>query len=60
MSTFNNFTITISFSDFSAKNWNTLVKDGINTKYMPWDETEIQILWNVHQGTSLFLKNYID
>ena len=44
MSTFNNFTTTISFSDFSAKNWNTLVKDGINTKYMPWDETEIQIL----------------
>jgi len=27
---------------------------------MPWDETEIQILRNAHQGTSLLLKNYID
>ena len=27
---------------------------------MPWNETEIQILQNVHQETSLLLKNYID
>jgi len=27
---------------------------------MPWNETEIQILRNVHQETSLLLKNYID
>ena len=27
---------------------------------MPWDETEIQMLQNVHQGTSFLLKNYID
>jgi len=41
MSTFNNFTTTVSFSDFSAKNWNALVKDGTSTKYIPWDKTEI-------------------
>jgi len=60
MSTFNNFTTTVSFSDFSAENWNVLVKDGISTKHMPWNETEIQMLQNVHQGTFLLLKNYID
>ena len=60
MSTFNNFTTTVSFSNFSAKNWNALVKDGTSTKYIPWDKTEIQMLQNVHQGTSLLLKNYID
>ena len=27
---------------------------------MPWNETEIQILQNAHQETSLLLKNYID
>ena len=27
---------------------------------MPWDETEIQMLRNVHQGTTLTLKNYVD
>jgi len=60
MSTFNNFTTTVSFSDFSAENWDALVKDGISTEYMPWNETEIQMLQNVHQGTFLLLKNYID
>jgi len=60
MSTFNNFTTTVSFSDFSAENWNALVKDGISTKHMPWNETKIQMLQNVHQGTFLLLKNYID
>ena len=44
MSTFNNFITTVSFSDFSAENWDVLVKDGINTEYMPWNKTEIQIL----------------
>jgi len=44
MSTFNNFTTTVSFSDFSAENWNALVKDGISTEHIPWNETEIQIL----------------
>jgi len=44
MSTFNNFTTTVSFSDFSAENWDVLVKDGISAEYMPWDETEIQML----------------
>jgi len=60
MSTFNNFTTTVSFSDFSAENWDVLVKDGISAEHMPWDEIEIQMLQNVHQGTSLLLKNYID
>ena len=60
MSTFNNFTTTVSFSDFSAENWDALVKDGISAEHMPWDETEIQMLRNMHQGTSLLLKNYID
>jgi len=60
MSTFNNFTTTVSFSDFSAENWDALVKDGISTEHMPWDETKIQMLRNAHQGTSLLLKNYID
>ena len=60
MSTFNNFTTTVFFSDFSAENWDTLVKDGISTEHMLWDKTEIQMLWNAHQGTSLLLKNYID
>jgi len=60
MSTFNNFTTTVFFSDFSAENWNVLVKNSISAEYMPWDETEIQILQNAHQGTSLLLKNYID
>ena len=60
MLTFNNFTTTVSFSDFSAKNWDVLVKDGISAEHMPWDKTEIQMLRNVHQETSLLLKNYID
>jgi len=47
-------------SDFSAENWDVLVKDGISIEHMPWDETEIQMLQNVHQGTSFLLKNYID
>ena len=37
-----------------------LVKDGISTEYMLQDKTEIQMLQNVYQGTSLLLKNYID
>ena len=44
MSTFNNFTTTVSFSNFSVENWDALVKDGISTKHMSWDKTEIQIL----------------
>ena len=60
MSTFNNFATTVSFSDFSAENWDALVKDGISTEHIPWNETEIQMLRNTHQGTSLLLKNYIN
>ena len=60
MLTFNNFATTVFFSDFSAENWDALVKDGISTEYMPWDETEIQMLQNIYQETSLLLKNYIN
>ena len=60
MSTFNNFATTVFFSDFSAENWNVLVKNGISAEYMPWDETEIQMLQNIYQETSLLLKNYIN
>jgi len=44
MSTFNNFTTTVSFSNFSAENWNALVKDGISAEYMLWNKTKIQML----------------
>jgi len=60
MLTFNNFATTVFFSDFSAENWDALVKDGISTEYMLWDETEIQMLQYMYQETSLLLKNYID
>ena len=60
MLTFNNFTTTVSFSDFSAENWNALVKDGISTEHMSWNETEIQMLQNAYQNTTLTLKNYVD
>jgi len=60
MLTFTNFTTTVFFADFSAENWNTLVRDSISPEYMSWNETEIQILQNAHQGTTLTLKNYID
>ena len=60
MSTFNNFTTTVFFNDFSTENQDMFVKDGISTKHMLWDETEIQMLQNVHQKTSLLLKNYIN
>ena len=60
MLTFNSFTTTISFSDFSAENWDVLVKDSISAEYISWNETEIQMLQNAHQETFLLLKNYID
>jgi len=60
MSTFNNFTTTVSFSNFSAGNQDALVKDGISAEHMPWDETKIQILQNAHQGISFLFKNYIN
>ena len=44
MLTFNNFTTTVSFSDFSAEDWDVLVKDSISTEYMSWNETKIQML----------------
>ena len=60
MSTFTNFTTTVSFADFSAENWNILVRNSISTEHMSWNETEIQMLQNAYQNTTLTLKNYVD
>ena len=60
MSTFTNFTTTVSFADFSAENWNILVRNSISTKHISWNETEIQMLQNAYQNTTLTLKNYVD
>ena len=60
MLTFTNFTITIPFADFSAENWEVLVKNSINPENISWDEVEMLMLWNAHRGTTYTLKNYID
>ena len=60
MSTFTNFTITVSFADFSTENWEALVRDSTNPKNTSWDEVEMLILRNVYRGTTYTLKNYVD
>ena len=60
MLTFTNFTITVPFANFSAENWEALVRDSINPKNSSWDEVEMLMLWNVHWGTTHTLKNYVD
>jgi len=60
MSTFTNFTITVPFTDFSAKNWEALVRDSTNPKNTSWDEVEMLMLRNAHRGTTHTLKNYVD
>ena len=60
MSTFTNFTTTVSFADFSAKNQDILVRDSISPKHMSQNKIEIEILQNVYQSTTLTLKNYVD
>jgi len=60
MSTFTNFTITVPFADFSAENWEALVRDSTNPENISWDEVEILMLRNVHRGTTHTLKNYVD
>jgi len=44
MLTFTNFTITIPFADFSAENWEVLVKNSINPENISWDEVEMLML----------------
>jgi len=60
MSTFTNFTITVPFADFSAENWEALVRDSTNSKNTSWDEVEMLMLRNAHQGTTYTLKSYVD
>jgi len=57
MLTFTNFTITVPFADFSAENWEALVRDSTNPS---WDEVEMLMLRNAHRGTTHTLKNYVD
>ena len=60
MLTFTNFTITVPFTDFSAENWEVLVRDSTIPENTSWDEVEMLMLWNVHWGTTHTLKNYVD
>jgi len=60
MSTFTNFTITVPFADFSAENWEALVRDSTNPENISWDEVEMLMLQNAHRGTTHTLKNYVD
>jgi len=60
MSTYNNFTTSISLADFTAENWEALVRNGVNPKQSQFDKAEIRMLQNAHQGTTHTLKNYID
>jgi len=48
MSTYNNFTTSIPLTDFTAKNWEALVRDGVNLEQSQFDKTEIKMLWNAH------------
>jgi len=41
MLTFTNFTVTVPFADFSAENWEALVRDSTNPKNTSWDEVEM-------------------
>jgi len=60
MSTFTNFTVTISFADFSTENWEVLVRDSTNPKNTSWNEVEMLMLRNTHWSTTHTLKNYVD
>jgi len=60
MSTYNNFTASIPLADFSAENWEALVRDGVNPEQNNFDKPEIRMLYNAHRGTTHVLKSYID
>jgi len=48
MSTFTIFTITVLFTDFSAENWEALIRDSTNPENTSWDEVEMLMLQNAH------------
>jgi len=48
MSNFTNFTVTILFTDFSAENWEALVRNSTNSENISWDEIEILMLQNTY------------
>ena len=60
MSTYNNFTASIPLADFTAENWEALVRNGVNPDQSQFNEAKIRILRNTHRGTTHALKNYID
>jgi len=60
MSNFTNFTIAVPFTDFSAENWEALVRDSTNLENTSWDKVEMLMLRNTHRGTTHILKNYVD
>jgi len=60
MSTFINFTITVPFADFSAENWEALVRDNTNPENTSWDEIKMLMLQNAYWGITHTLKNYVD
>jgi len=60
MSTYNNFTATVPLADYSAENWEALVRDRISNESTNFDNVEIRMLRNAHLETSHVLKSYID
>jgi len=44
MLNFTNFTTAVLFADFSAKNWEALVRDSTNPENISWDEVEMLML----------------
>jgi len=58
--TFTNFTVTVPFADFSAKNWEALIRDSINPENTSWNKVVMLMLRNAHRGTTHTLKNYVD
>ena len=54
MLTFTNFTVTVSFADFSTENWEALVRDSINPEntsvtVVPWTSSHILYGLPLHQ-----------
>jgi len=48
MLNFTNFTTAVPFTDFSAENWEALVRDSTNPENTSWDEVEMLMLRNAH------------
>jgi len=58
--TYSNFNAAIPFANYSAENWEALVRDGISTNSTSFNKVEMRMLRNAHIGTSHVLKSYID